>query len=102
MESKPLETNIELRDVLAASALTGILSQPNGNPCGNPYDIGLCWAAATAYALADAMLAQRNTDNSLTTAVRQMRQRHKHKAELSNLDDCGCEDCRSLEAAMGA
>jgi hypothetical protein len=52
--------HLHLRDLFAAFAMAGILSQPNGNPLGNPHDLGLRWCAATAYDLADAMLAQRN------------------------------------------
>ena len=56
--------NVSLRDFFAAFALAGILSQPNGNPMGNPHDVGLRWCATTAYDLADAMLAQRKGDEN--------------------------------------
>lgn len=51
--------HLHLRDFFAAFALAGMLAQPNGNPLGSPHDVGLRWCAASAYALADAMLDQR-------------------------------------------
>lgn len=45
-----------LRDYFAAKAMQGLLAQSGGSACGSPHDVG----AAYAYAMADAMLAERS------------------------------------------
>lgn len=54
-EGGKMPDGFTVRDLFAAFALAGILND------GNPYQLGVKWCAATAYDLADAMLAQRAT-----------------------------------------
>lgn len=76
---------------------------PSGLQAGGPWDNRpkKCGGIGCGRVLVEESTLQEST-RTLVVAISEVRQRHKEKAKRANFDDCGCDDCLTLDAALAA